>query len=154
MLRHLHMGTTGCWIEQCRRFVPMTVEEAESLDERDRQQGVAMHQSGLVEASVDGIWRVCEPHELQTTLSEKAEYVQSQAAPTTEELALWSTYGMLPPGRGGRNKTLRKPQEMQLCSLNRAMEKLEQGMLWVGCSNGSRALIGYRARYPAGSDIF
>ena len=138
LLRHLHMGTTGCWIEQCRRFVPMTVEEAESLDERDRQQGVAMHQSGLVEASVDGIWRVCEPHELQTTLSEKAEYVQSQAAPTTEELALWSTYGMLPPGRGGRNKTLRKPQEMQLCSLNRAMEKLEQGMLgrvqqWQPC---------------------
>ena len=68
LLRHLHMGTTDCWIGQCRRFYPMEVAEANRLDELDRKQGLAMHQTGLLDAKVDSLWRPCEQHEMISTL--------------------------------------------------------------------------------------
>ena len=132
------MGTTGCWIQLCRRFIPMGVKEADRLDMQDRKQGIAMHQTGLKDLNAEAIWRPCEPHEVQLTLEVKDDAVEIQSEPSAEELQSWSEYGLLPPGQGGRAKTLRRPTEMHICNIDKAIGDLEQGLLkrvqqWQPC---------------------
>ena len=35
LLQHLHAGTTDCWWKHCRLYQPLTVEEAQALDNQD-----------------------------------------------------------------------------------------------------------------------
>ena len=56
LIHHLHHGQTPCWVWHMRKFVPMTAEQTQSLDDRDREQGVALHQQGFVQLEVDKAW--------------------------------------------------------------------------------------------------
>ena len=47
LLRHLHWGTTPCWVFHLRAFRPLTDVEAAELDLIDIQKGHATHQQGL-----------------------------------------------------------------------------------------------------------
>ena len=129
LLRHLHMGTTECWVEHCRRFHPMEGHEADLLDDLDRKQGVAMHQNGLMEAKVDSLWRPCDDHEMVPTLRTRDGQNQRTGKPSEEELEQWSAFGLLPPGQGGRKKTSRRVGDMNMCSINKAVADLEAGLL-------------------------
>ena len=97
----------------------MEVAEANRLDELDRKQGLAMHQTGLLDAKVDSLWRPCDEHEMVSTLQNRDVDACETGKPSREELRQWSAFGMLPPGQGGRNKTSRKVGDMNVCSINK-----------------------------------
>lgn len=129
LLRHLHVGNTECWVWHCRRYIPMTVEEAEEKDKEDRKKGVAMHQKGFADVEVDKMWRPCTEVELMDRLQCKDDVVESSEQVTESELKQWSQFGMLPPGRGGRMKTSRRATEMHMFNVNRDIAMLENTML-------------------------
>lgn len=104
LLRHLHMGTTTCWIEHCRRFIPTSVEHAAQLDSADRANNEAMHSHGLVDHAKDRAWRYATEVELIPTLRCIFQPVRF-GSPTSEELDHWRQFGVLPTGQGGRPKT-------------------------------------------------
>ena len=76
------MGQTGCWIELCRRFWPMSMEEARTLDSQDKDRGVAFHQVGFVDADLDKAWRLCSENEMREGLERKECTMEGSDAPT------------------------------------------------------------------------
>ena len=139
LLRHLHVGQTGCWIEQCRRFWPLSAEEASVLDSQDKDRGVALHQSGFVDAHLDKAWRYCTEEEMQGGLECRNSPICEQGEPTDEELQEWAEFGLLPPGQGGRSKTQRKWNDLHLHNVCRATCELEQNL---NCRN-----VGWQPNY-------
>ena len=129
LLRHLRVGNTECWVWHCRRYIPMTVEEAEEKDNEDRKKGVAMHQKGFADVEADKMWRPCTEMELMDRLQCRDDAVESSEQVTESELKQWSQFGMLPPGRGGRMKTSRRATEMHMFNVNRDIAMLENTML-------------------------
>ena len=65
LLQHLQWSGTRCWMYHMRRFMPMTLEETETWDDRDRQSGQALHQHGLHNAVVDKMWTQAQESDLQ-----------------------------------------------------------------------------------------
>lgn len=68
LLRHLHMGTTDCWVWHLRRYILMSTEKAQELDQEDKRKGVAMHQKGFVGPEGDKILRAYKQQELAEIL--------------------------------------------------------------------------------------
>eukprot|EP00438_Fugacium_kawagutii_P033935 Skav230284 [mRNA] locus=scaffold2091:267127:269969:- [translate_table: standard] len=44
LIQHWHSSDTNCWITVFRRYVPMSVEQTQMLDQQDRDVGHALHQ--------------------------------------------------------------------------------------------------------------
>ena len=107
----------------------MTVEEAQQCDDQDRSDGYAMHQKDLKNAVVDRMSRPAYEQELVPTLGVHDWEGDPFQAPSSEEIAAWSGWGLLPPGVGGRAKAPRKVSEWNLHNLGRDIPILEQQWL-------------------------
>ena len=129
LLRHLHVGNTDCWVWHCRRYIPMTNEETEAKDDEDRKKGVAMHQKGFADVEFDKMWRPCTEAEIVDRLQCKDDAMECSDPVTDCEVQQWSRLGMLPPGRGGRTKTARRPTDFHMFNVNRDIAMLEKTML-------------------------
>ena len=129
MIKHLQMAKSGCWIFHLRNYFPMSEEAAAELDERDRKLGVATHQKGLVEHSLDQGWRWCTDQEREHVLLLKEHPPVKDGAPTEQELAEWSALGMLPPGQGGRQITSRNATEWTVHNVGQEATKFEHQLL-------------------------
>ena len=117
LLRHLQWSRTNCWIFHMRSFKPMTVEEAQRLDDQDRSDGNTMHQKGLKNAVVEHAARPAYETEIVPKLEVQEWDGDPFQPPSSEEIGAWSEWGLLPPGMGGRNKTTRKTNEWTLHNL-------------------------------------
>ena len=106
LIQHLHYGTTMCWAKQMRKYHPMSPDEASALDEKDRTEGLAHHQRGLPEYQHSQTWRQCTEQECCDVLQVKNHDVEGEIL--DEEINQWMTYGMLPVGQGGRDRSKRK----------------------------------------------
>ena len=129
MIKHLQMAKSGCWIFHLRNYFPMSEEAAAELDERDRKAGVATHQKGLVEHSLDRGWRWCTDQEREHVLLLKECPPVKEGAPTEQELVEWAVLGMLPPGQGGRQITSRNAAEWMVHNVGHEATKLEHRLL-------------------------
>ena len=109
-LQHLHAGSTKCWAWHMRAFEPLTEQQALDLDETDKKARVAHHQRGIKAMVHDQHARPATEQELQQPdmLARTSDHPH-WGDPTAEELATWCQIGFLPPGQGGRQKTLRGP---------------------------------------------
>ena len=127
LIQHWHHGQTDCWFRVFRGFVPMTKEQTEALDMEDKSQGKACHQRGLRERQHDLKWRVATADELQNRL--QPTDIGGEHPPTEEELEDWRQCGFLPPGRGGRAKTVRVAQNFHIHNAIEDAQKLERDIV-------------------------
>eukprot|EP00435_Cladocopium_sp_Y103_P060640 s338_g22.t1 len=125
LIHHLQHGQTSCWVFHLRKYTPMSCERAREYDEADKAAGTVLHRKGFQDAQKHQMWRWATEEELQPALEVKAEEV-SDADPTDEELQEWSQIGLLPAGKGGHDKTERKPGELQLRNVAYDLANLEQ----------------------------
>ena len=138
LLRHLHMGTTDCWIWHCRKYVPMSTETAQELDLQDKNKGVAMHQKGFLDVGDEMLWRDCSADECRHVLEVRQEQEPDCSPPSQDELKEWAKIGLLPPGKGGRAITVRARSEMRIHHVSKDTVDLEQKLLgeikdWEPC---------------------
>lgn len=129
MIKHLQMAKTGCWIFHLRNYFPMSEEAANELDERDRKAGVAIHQKGLVEHSLDRGWRWCTDSEREHALQLRNTPPVTEGAPTEQELDAWAALGMLPPGQGGREITSRGTTDWVMHNVGQEATNFEHQLL-------------------------
>ena len=112
VVQHLHYGKSGCWITLLRWLVPFSVEDSLALDEEACKLGEAWHHQGLRAHDKDLQWRWCTPEESVPLLQERMDKSQvPQCLPTEEEIQAWQELGLLPPGQGGKEITVRKQRE-------------------------------------------
>lgn len=104
LLQHLHAGTTDCWWKHCRFYQPLTVEEAQALDNQDCASKQAHHQRGLRDETQD---RACHSCDLDGLPMLPSTGSTACGPPSADELSHWASVGLLPPGRGGRQRTQR-----------------------------------------------
>ena len=127
LLRHLHWGQTKCWIYHCRSFEPMQEEQVQDMDNKDRSSGHAFHQHGLKNDESDQSWRWATPEELSPVLKMcRVVAMHIDEEPTQEELAQWAHYGMLTPGQGGREKTVRGRMDFTIAHVQHDTAAFEQ----------------------------
>eukprot|EP00438_Fugacium_kawagutii_P030179 Skav207265 [mRNA] locus=scaffold434:14169:23378:- [translate_table: standard] len=106
---HLQSSSTDCWLRALRTFQPLSQEAAMALDQHDCQAHTAHHQRGLRTAEQDRVWRPASSDEIAAIgLQPLDQPVTGDTDPSAEELTQWAHIGLLPPGRGGRNRTQRK----------------------------------------------
>lgn len=106
LIQHLHYGTTQCWVTHMRKYVPMTLEKAKEMDEKDCKAGAAHHQRGLHEYQRGQSWRPCTESEKKDVLQVKSHDLQGEV--TAEEILQWMEIGLLPVAQGGRERSKRK----------------------------------------------
>lgn len=92
LLRHLHMGTTQCWVQHCRWFLPADPDVAAAHDARDRDRKQALHHQGLLAHEADRLWRPAQAHELVPVLEQRPG-PHPRGDPTPDELAQWHQFG-------------------------------------------------------------
>ena len=114
----------------------MSAEEAQLLDTKDKDRGVALHQHGFVTADLDKAWRLCTDEELKDVLQRRVDTLEPSDPPSSSDLLTWGQLGLLPPGQGGRDKTVRKDKELKLLHVGKATSDLEafllhQNMGWL-----------------------
>ena len=115
VLQHLHSGSTDCWIHLMRNAQPMNEERTAELDERDKFEGVARHQGGTKSQQQDRQWCWATQDDLADSQIVLPECLtQTEGPPTEEEIHVWSSYGTLPPGKGGCPRTQRKMDDFSL----------------------------------------
>jgi hypothetical protein len=107
----------------------MSHEETQTFDDADRKKGVAMHQNGFVDMDLDRIWRKCTQEEMIDLLPCRVDVQNCDQPVSEEELRLWSDWGMLPPGRGGRPTTQRRKKEMHMFNVSQDIAAFEHKML-------------------------
>eukprot|EP00435_Cladocopium_sp_Y103_P008907 s549_g2.t1 len=129
LLGHLHRGNTPCWIFHMRRYVPMDEESAAALDREDRAKGQAFHQVAAVSEQAPKGWRWATEEELIPCLPVRPYEGDILDDPTDSEILQWGSLGMLPPGRGGREKTERTSKPMEINNVMKAISDLERGFL-------------------------
>ena len=128
-LVHLHSGTTNCWIKILRNTQPMTVECAEQLDKLDREQGNAIHQKNFKAWQDNQACRPCLPDEMHDILPIMCPWNEVEdGPPESGELQKWGQLGMLPPGKGGREKTKRKDCHFTLSNVLHETQELERAI--------------------------
>ena len=134
LLTHWQYGSTPCWIAIMRTFRPMSEHEACQLDEEDKRKGQALHQKGIKSVEVDCQWRQCTAEELTDALPrhDGADTFDT-SLPSDIELQQWSDLGMLPPGQGGRPRTIRQLDEPQVCNVIAATRQFEKQMCREVC---------------------
>ena len=128
LLLHLQWSGTKCWYEIMRRHRPMDAERTEALDEQDRLKGEALHQSGLKTYERDQTWRWATDEEIRTGCLQRIPDVQFAGEPRDQEIETWSHYGVLPPGRGGRDTTKRKCQDKTIHNVIADTNQLEDSV--------------------------
>ena len=126
VLLHLQWSGTKCWLYHLRSYHPMTEQEAQQWDDEDRRLGRAIHQRELGNAVVDKMWAHATPQELKPVLSCMVSEGERLADPTQAEIDLWSSWGSLPPGFDGKERTNRKITEWKLHNLARDIPHQEQ----------------------------
>ena len=126
-LVHLHAGNTDCWIKLLRNTEPMTIESMEALDKRDRETGTAIHQKKFKDWHDEQACRPCTDDELQDQLPVKQPWHEvNDELPTEIELTEWRKLGMLPPGKGGREKTKRGESQFSISNVLHEAQELER----------------------------
>ena len=126
LLRHLQWGGTKCWVFHARMFLPMSAEEAQEHDDRDRQQGAAMHQSHIDKVVVDKAWCWARPEEMEPHLQCVDFEGDPWEAPVSGEMEKWKAWGTLPPGQGGRPPTKREATDWQVHNAIHDISALEK----------------------------
>ena len=107
--------------------MPMGEEQVQCLDAKDRDNGHAFHQQGLKSDGSDHVWRWATDAELCPTLDSRDVLMAcSDEDPNHEELAQWAQLGMLPPGQGGREKTVRRQSDFAIAHVQRDTAEFEQ----------------------------
>eukprot|EP00435_Cladocopium_sp_Y103_P021048 s926_g5.t1 len=129
LIHHLQHGQTSCWVFHFRKFSPMTVDQAANLDEKDRHAGTVLHRRGFQDAEHQQLWRWATEVEMQTQLHCCVDGEVPHDDPTEEELAVWKQYGLLPPGKGGREKTLRNQGELHIHNVAHEVVQLETTLM-------------------------
>eukprot|EP00438_Fugacium_kawagutii_P031562 Skav203467 [mRNA] locus=scaffold3193:38496:44295:+ [translate_table: standard] len=126
LLHHLHYGSTDCWVAMLRRYVPLSVEDAAALDEKDRAARLALHQRNVKPQDLDQAWRPATEEELEGGLPLlPCPTWDLDAPPTPTELDAWKLLGSLPPGRGGRVRTNRLLADVTLPHAEQRLTQLE-----------------------------
>ena len=87
LIQHLHHGQTQCWLWHLRKYFPLSIEQMQALDDRDRELGVAFHQHGFVDFKVDKAWAHCNDEDLTDILNCRHEGTPELHEPTVQELA-------------------------------------------------------------------
>ena len=129
LIKHLQTTQSGCWQFHLRNYVPMTEEVTLQLDEQDRRLGVATHQKGLIDHSLDHGWLWCTEKEKEHGLALKLLEVQCEGEPTQQELKDWAKLGMLPPGQGGRTRTKRQCKTWAVHNVGRDATAFEKHLV-------------------------
>ena len=129
LLTHLHSSNSTCWIALMRMYEPMDAQKAAELDHTDRVQGVALHQKGFKSHDVDLACRRSTPTEADAFLCLKVGPIPLDEPPTEEELRVWSQYGMLPPGNGGRDVTKRGSSTFTVPNVLEDVQEYERGLV-------------------------
>ena len=88
----------------------MDQQEMDYLDAKERAEGRAMHQH-IASDTPKKVWRKAAEDELQTKLNETDFDGDPWSEPNDDELQSLRQFGMLPPGRGGRKRTIRAHKE-------------------------------------------
>ena len=139
VLNHWHSGSTDCWRAILRAYQPLSQEEADALDQQDKDRHEAHHQRGVKSWSTDKQWAHATPEQLHHRLQCKEDFdTWNTDEPTEDELASWAQYGTLPTGRGGKPKTVRKMGETDLRHVQHDTRVFEQQMhdrakQWLPC---------------------
>lgn len=107
--QRLQSSSSNCWIPMMRHFHPLSPPEAVTLNKRDRRQQVAHHQRGFSNNGKELIWRIATEQEVAEGLQLCLLGPFDRSDPDDEKIALWSCWGLLPPGRGGRPIAQRCP---------------------------------------------
>ena len=98
-----------------RWLKPLAEDEARRLDAEACDAKEAWHRQGLRSHHKDKQWRLCAQEELVNELEENcSKHEVSFDDPTEEEIQEWEQHGFLPPGRGGREITVRKLQPWEI----------------------------------------
>ena len=127
LMQHWHYGTTRCWYQVMRKFVPMSLDSTQEKDDMDKKQGTAFHQHGLKPREQDFAWRLALPEELEHSLALTGQ--DGNHEPTVDELATWRAFGLLPVGQGGRDRTVRKSRDVRLCNVVEDTQKMERALV-------------------------
>ena len=125
LLTHLHWGNGRCWRYHLRKFVPMNNEETAAHDEQDRRAGTALHQSHGLMDHAKRSWRWASEDELRPSLPTRDFEGDPFMEPSDEELEQWRALGLLPPGRGGRERTCRVETAWEIENVCRDTTRLE-----------------------------
>ena len=129
LLTHWQYGSTPCWVAMMRCYKPMSEADAQSLDDADKRNGQALHQRGIKAPEIDRQWRPCTSEELKDALDRQDHQDgYDTSVPTEQELVLWREFGMLPPGQGGRDKTVRQVKDPRVCNVVAATRQFEVDM--------------------------
>ena len=125
VLTHLHVGNGRCWLFHFRKFAPMAGAQAADMDESDRNEGRALHQMHVLHDQPKKSWRWASANELEPILQLRDFVGDVYADPTQDELQQWMSYGLLPPGRGGRDITQRASTQWEVANVCRDISRLE-----------------------------
>ena len=91
--------------------------------------GHACHQQGLQNQSVDKAWCWASKSELQPALVYNTDVeIETETQPSEAELCGWRHWGLLPPGKGGRSLTVRKPVDLKMANVYHDTANLEKAL--------------------------
>ena len=143
LLQHLHAGTTDCWWKHCRAFQPLTVEEAQALDNQDCASKQAHHQRGLRDEAQDRACHSCNLDGLPMLPSTGSTF---EGPPSAAELSHWASIGLLPPGRGGRQRTQRPRAQAPKFNIQERSTQIEEQLVcdaknWFAPSSIPHSLV-------------
>eukprot|EP00435_Cladocopium_sp_Y103_P043087 s478_g12.t1 len=142
LIHHLQHGQTQCWVFHLRQFAPMSEEMMNELDAADRTAGTVLHRQGFQDPVHNQLWRWATEDEMKAHLPCIAPFPVSNEDPDMDELAAWKQLGLLPAGRGGREKTIRSPGDIHVYNvahetallevkLQQQVSKWEHDSMWV-----------------------
>ena len=127
LIQHLNHGQGSCWIRHFRCIIPMTVEETDALDEKDRSAGLAAHSRMFHGIEDDRACRKCTEDEWRDGPQLRQAWADADDTdPTADELLQWGTLGLLPPGRGGRACTKRSPKDLMIHNVLEDLQEYER----------------------------
>lgn len=110
-----------------KKYIPLSIDEATLLDEKDREAGAAHHQRGMPTYQRGQTWRPSWDSELTEVLQVQSHDIDGSV--TAEEIAQWEQYGMLPVGQGGRERSVRKQKGYSEVDILHACSLLEQSLV-------------------------
>lgn len=116
LLLHLQYGTTRCLVHYLRSCAPMPASEVDKLDLADRNQGVALHQKGLVDSSSS----------LPCFSADVSPAMEDLAPATPDELVQWSALGSLPTWLTGLHGHRKEAAPIEMVDPIEDLKLLEQ----------------------------
>eukprot|EP00438_Fugacium_kawagutii_P028318 Skav205363 [mRNA] locus=scaffold3980:63623:65648:+ [translate_table: standard] len=116
-----------CVCHGCHRWTyqPLTELHTQTLDQLDRDAKVAHHQRGVKSQAIDRAWRPATTTECAGGLTPLGSSLAMEDADPPEELTAWSLLGLLPPGRGGRDRTQRRLDEVDVPNADARLSLME-----------------------------